>query len=99
MWSYANSQRSFQLPGPTLCVTSGELVTVVLHNSLPEATSILFPGQKGVKANGNPAQPQFDDGGSLTSMVQAAPRHQWLGDLHLHRRLAGHLPLRERDRR
>jgi FtsP/CotA-like multicopper oxidase with cupredoxin domain len=26
-----------------------------------------------VKANGNPAQPQFDSGGSLTSMVQAAP--------------------------
>ena len=25
-----------------------------------------------MKANGNPAQPQFDAGGSLTSMVQAA---------------------------
>ncbi|HEY3716859.1 MAG TPA: multicopper oxidase domain-containing protein [Jatrophihabitantaceae bacterium] len=72
MWSYANSSRGFQLPGPTLCVTSGQPVTVVLHNTLPEPTSIVFPGQKGVKANGNPAQPQFDDGGSLLSMVQAA---------------------------
>jgi len=72
MWSYANSSRSFQLPGPTLCVTSGQPVTVVLHNTLPEPTSIVFPGQKGVKANGNPAQPQFDGGGSLLSMVQAA---------------------------
>ncbi|MET3805067.1 FtsP/CotA-like multicopper oxidase with cupredoxin domain [Nakamurella sp. UYEF19] len=72
MWSYGNSSRGFQLPGPTLCVTSGQPVTVVLHNSLPEATSIIFPGQKAVKANGNPAQPQFDPGGSLTSLVQSA---------------------------
>jgi FtsP/CotA-like multicopper oxidase with cupredoxin domain len=72
MWSYGNSKRSFQLPGPTLCVESGKAVTVVLHNQLPEATSIVFPGQKGVKANGNPAQPQFDSGGSLTSLVQPA---------------------------
>ncbi|BEP15022.1 hypothetical protein acdb102_33330 [Acidothermaceae bacterium B102] len=72
MWSYASSSRGFQLPGPTLCVTSGDHVTVVLHNSLPEATSIVFPGQTGVSANGNPAQPQLDAGGSLTSMVQPA---------------------------
>ncbi len=72
MWSFGNSSRGFQMPGPTLCVTSGEPVTVVLHNTLPEATSIIFPGQKAVKANGNPAQPQFDTGGSLTSMVQPA---------------------------
>ncbi|MDX6257353.1 MAG: hypothetical protein QOJ11_3687 [Frankiales bacterium] len=72
MWSYGNSSRGFQLPGPTLCVTSGQAVTVILHNSLPEATSIVFPGQSGVKANGNPAQPQFDGQGSLLSMVQSA---------------------------
>ncbi len=72
MWSYGNSTRGFQLPGPTLCVTSGLPVTIILHNTLPEATSIVFPGQKGVKANGNPAQPQYDGGGSLTSLVQGA---------------------------
>lgn len=72
MWSYSDTKGSFQLPGPTLCVTSGEPVTVILHNTLSEPTSIVFPGQKGVKANGNPAQPQFDSGGSLTSMVQPA---------------------------
>ncbi|MDT5208594.1 MAG: hypothetical protein QOF67_1009, partial [Mycobacterium sp.] len=71
MWSYGNSSRGFQLPGPTLCVTSGKPVTIVLHNTLPEATSIVFPGQTAVKANGNPAQPQFDSGGSLLSMVQS----------------------------
>jgi FtsP/CotA-like multicopper oxidase with cupredoxin domain len=72
MWSYGDSSSGFQLPGPTLCVTSGHTVTVVLHNKLPEDTSIVFPGQSGVKANGNPAQPQFDAGGSLTSLVQTA---------------------------
>ena len=73
MWSYANEVRGhFQFPGPTLCVTSGQKVTVILHNTLPEATSIVFPGQKGVQANGAPAQPQFDGGGSLTSLVQSA---------------------------
>lgn len=71
MWGYGNSKRGFQLPGPILCVTSGQRVTVVLHNTLPEPTSIIFPGQQSVRANGSPAQPVFD-GGTLTSMVQAA---------------------------
>ena len=72
MWSYGLSSGKFQLPGPTLCVTSGETVTVVLHNTLPEDTSIVFPGQTGVQADGNPAQPQLTDTGAMTSMVQAA---------------------------
>jgi FtsP/CotA-like multicopper oxidase with cupredoxin domain len=72
MWSYGASSRRFQLPGPTLCVVAGQKVTVVLHNTLPEETSIVFPGQTGVTADGNPAQPQFDAGGSLTSLVQTA---------------------------
>ena len=36
-----------QLPGPTLIVNQGDIVTVTLHNNLPPAagnTSILFPG-------------------------------------------------------
>jgi FtsP/CotA-like multicopper oxidase with cupredoxin domain len=48
-------------------------VTVVLHNNLPEATSIMFPGQEDVLANGIPAQPQFDGGGNLTSLTDVAP--------------------------
>ena len=72
MWSYGMSAGGFQLPGPVLCVTSGHTVTIILHNNLSEATSIVFPGQKGVLANGNPAQPQFDTGMSLTSLVQPA---------------------------
>src|SRR5512133_1837017 len=42
MWSYTRTGRGFQLPGPTLCVTENSNVTVVLHNTLPEATSIVF---------------------------------------------------------
>ncbi|HEX2904060.1 MAG TPA: multicopper oxidase domain-containing protein [Jatrophihabitans sp.] len=73
MWSYGNATRGFQLPGPTLCVTSGDTVTVVLHNSLPEPTSIIFSGQTGVLADGNAAQPVFDStGATLTSLVQPA---------------------------
>jgi FtsP/CotA-like multicopper oxidase with cupredoxin domain len=72
MWSYSDSGGSFQLPGPTLCVESGAKVTVVLHNSLPEPTSIMFPGQPQVLANGQPAQPETDAGGNLTSMTTTA---------------------------
>jgi len=71
MWGYGKSTDGFQLPGPTLCVTQNQPVTVILHNALPEATSIVFPGQVAVKADGNPAQPQFESG-SLVSLVQPA---------------------------
>jgi FtsP/CotA-like multicopper oxidase with cupredoxin domain len=72
MWSYADTGGSFQLPGPTLCVESGAKVTVALHNSLPEPTSITFPGQSQVLANGRPAQPETDAAGNLTSMTTTA---------------------------
>lgn len=49
MWSYANADApdngAFQYPGPVLCVTEGETVVVNLANSLPDPTSIVFPGQ------------------------------------------------------
>lgn len=72
MWGYAGASGDFQLPGPTLCVHSGATVTVVLHNTLPEPTSIVFPGQLKVTADGNPAQPQLTAAGAMTSMVQGA---------------------------
>lgn len=56
MWSYAPDTSggvdAFQLPGPVLCVTQGDTVTVNLTNNLPEAVSIVFPGQTGVTATG-----------------------------------------------
>ena len=51
MWSYANDDdpdlalRAFQSPGPVLCATQGETVVVNLTNTLPEPSSIVFPGQ------------------------------------------------------
>jgi len=72
MWSYATTGASFQLPGPTLCVDAFSKVTIALHNTLPEATSMMFPGQAHVLANGQPAQPETDATGNLTSLVPTA---------------------------
>ncbi|OLB80442.1 MAG: hypothetical protein AUI14_06775 [Actinobacteria bacterium 13_2_20CM_2_71_6] len=72
MWSYAPSGGTFQLPGPTMCVDSGAKVTVVLHNALPEPTSLIFPGQVQVLADGRPAQPETDLSGNLTSLTTSA---------------------------
>ena len=74
MWTYGLATGGFQLPGPTLCVNQGDTVTINLNNSLPEAVSIVFPGQSGVTAGGVPVAPQFDGvSGDLVSLVQSAP--------------------------
>jgi FtsP/CotA-like multicopper oxidase with cupredoxin domain len=72
MWGYSAGDDPFQYPGPALCVTEGDTVTIVLHNTLPEDVSLIFPGQEGVLANGEPAQPQFDTGGNLVSLAPVA---------------------------
>jgi FtsP/CotA-like multicopper oxidase with cupredoxin domain len=50
MWGFGNGDTGgeYQDPGPILCVTEGDTVTVTLSNDLPEKTSIVFPGQTGV---------------------------------------------------
>jgi FtsP/CotA-like multicopper oxidase with cupredoxin domain len=72
MWGYSSGFDGFQHPGPVLCVNEGDTVTVILHNTLPEAASIAFPGQDNVLANGTPAQPEFDSTGTMTSMTTTA---------------------------
>jgi len=72
MWGYAADNSPFQHPSPVLCVNEGDTVTVILHNTLPDDVSIMFPGQENVLANGQPAQPQFDGGGNLTSLTNVA---------------------------
>ncbi|CAN5455630.1 hypothetical protein BH10ACT6_BH10ACT6_13880 [soil metagenome] len=71
MWGYSAGSAGFQHPGPVLCVNQGDTVTVVLHNTLSEDVSIVFPGQENVLANGALAQPQLT-GGTLTSMTNVA---------------------------
>ncbi|PKW26216.1 multicopper oxidase domain-containing protein [Phycicoccus duodecadis] len=72
MWGYSNGFDAFQHPGPVLCVHEGDQVTVILHNTLPEASSIVFPGQEGVLADGVPSQPQTDGTGMMSSLAQPA---------------------------
>ena len=71
MWGYAKGGGAFQHPGPVLCVTEGDTVTVVLNNTLAEPVSIMFPGQENVLADGAPAQPQ-GSGAALTSLTNVA---------------------------
>jgi hypothetical protein len=73
MWGYSEGGSPFQHPGPVLCVTQGQTVTVILHNTLSQDVSIMFPGQEDVLADGALAQPQFDGGGNLTSLTNVAP--------------------------
>ena len=76
MWSYADATPGaleFQYPGPVLCVNEGQTVTITLNNNLAVPTSIMFPGQENVLADGSPVQPQFS-AGSLVSLINyAAP--------------------------
>jgi FtsP/CotA-like multicopper oxidase with cupredoxin domain len=73
MWGYSPaSTGQAPTPGPNLCVTEGDTVTVTLHNQLSEDVSAVFPGQEDVQANGSPAQPQFDGSGNLTSLTNVA---------------------------
>jgi FtsP/CotA-like multicopper oxidase with cupredoxin domain len=70
MWSYGSPD--FQHPGPILCVNEGDTVTVVLNNAMPYnlRTSIIFPGQENVLANGAAAQPDLANN-SLTDSAAA----------------------------
>lgn len=76
MWSYSLTNQSFQYPGPVLCVNEGDTVTVIFQNNLPEASSIMFPGQEGVLANNVQAQPEFDGSDQVVSLTTSAPTGQ-----------------------
>ncbi|MFN8193822.1 MAG: multicopper oxidase domain-containing protein [Nocardioidaceae bacterium] len=71
MWGYSSGFDGFQHPGPVLCVNEGDTVTVILHNTLPDRSSVSFPGQHDVLADGVPTKPEYD-AGELTSLVDTA---------------------------
>ncbi len=74
MWGYSSGFDGFQHPGPVLCVNEGDTVTVILHNTLEDPTSIVFPGQEEVLADGAPVQTQVNaTSGLVTSLVDPAP--------------------------
>ena len=55
-WGYGDDGGGIgvQYPGPTMIVNEGDVVTVNLLNELPEATSIVFPGQDVIATGGVP---------------------------------------------
>ena len=74
MYGYNVVGQPFQHPGPVLCVNEGDTVTVALHNNLKRDTSIIFPGQENVLANGAPAQPVIAGTGDVTSLTNMAAK-------------------------
>ena len=77
-WGYGVLGNGFQLPGPILCVNTGEVVDITLTNQLPVATSIQLPGFTNVTYNdgvtSGPVGPVFDTTGAMVSLVpQAVP--------------------------
>lgn len=71
MWGLSSGSDPFQYPGPVLCVNQGETVTIVLHNTLNRKTSLIFPGQENVLADGQPDGPEFS-GATLESLARTA---------------------------
>lgn len=72
MWGYGLGNSGYQYPGPVLCVTQGAQVTIALKNTLPEDTSLVFPGTDGVEAAGQPSQPVVDGAGHISSLAPVA---------------------------
>ena len=74
MWSYSLDGGAFQHPGPVLCVNEGDTVSITLKNQIPDylsqpvRTSIIFPGQENVLADGIPAQADLANN-SLTNTI------------------------------
>jgi FtsP/CotA-like multicopper oxidase with cupredoxin domain len=73
MYGYKNAGGHFQHPSPVLCATQGDVVVVTLKNTLHRTTSIVFPGQDNVLANGLPAAPEMS-GQTLTSLTTTAAK-------------------------
>lgn len=73
MWGFGYGvpgSAAYQHPGPTLCFAAGQAVSLTLHNTLAQNVSLIFPGQTGVLADGNPVQADLANN-SLTQF--AAP--------------------------
>jgi hypothetical protein len=76
MWSYSAVGQPFQTPGPVLCVTEGQTVSITLNNTLGVPTSIVFPGQDNVHSSGGTGSgllaTEAASGGSVTYTFTAS---------------------------
>jgi hypothetical protein len=83
-WSYSSGSGAFQYPGPMLCVHEGDTVTITVKNSLPVATSLMFPAIAGVTKDGKLALPNATElaGGDLTPSIptSSAATYQFTAD-------------------
>jgi manganese oxidase len=69
-WGYSfGTDLPMQYPGPTLIVKQGDVVKIVLNNTLPVPVSIIFPGVQGVTASGGTP-------GLLTREARAVPQSE-----------------------
>jgi FtsP/CotA-like multicopper oxidase with cupredoxin domain len=75
MWSYSSGSNAFQYPGPAICVTQGDTVTVSLRDNLPVPTSINFIGINNVTFSG------LDDDGSAGGTPISGPATPTANDL------------------
>jgi len=57
MWLYGTTAATVQYPGPTLIVNQGAVVTISLSNTLPVATSLVFPGHSVTATGGAGSAP------------------------------------------
>jgi FtsP/CotA-like multicopper oxidase with cupredoxin domain len=73
-WGFSTGTHAFQLPGPVLCVNEGDTVTINLTNTLDEDTSLVFPGQSNVLADGVPSLP-VSVGATITSLAPVAAKN------------------------
>ena len=95
---YGFSIGGFAVPAPrqsALCVNEGDTVTVTLENHLAVDTSITFPGQVDVLANGVAATPQFS-GLTLTSATNVAAANGGTVTYSFVASDPGHVPVRIR---
>ena len=79
IWGFTDKEGgSAQLPGPMIIVKqeappNKTFVTINLTNNLNEPVSLLFPGQRKVKVNGLPVQPQYQNGNLFSFTNYALP--------------------------
>ena len=69
IWGYANGDARAQYPGPTLIVNQGETVTINLTNVLPQAVSMVFPGQNAAATGGTAGLLTHEAPGDGTTIV------------------------------